>query len=145
MSTKAGPTDLHKVPNTRTRKGIPLQPLSDTPTQDRDSTRALSYRETDQNMVPESTHEVKERAAGGERDQWAGPSRQRGTGENEAATAGETSQAGEPTSRAPRDPPSRPDEDAHRQGLQRPTQSEQGPYVRCQRRRIGNLDWFCII
>ena len=140
MSTKAGPTDIHQVPNARTRKGIPLQPLSDTSTQDRDRTRTLPHRETDQNLVPEPAHEVKEGAASREGDQRAGSQRQRGAGENEAAAAGEASQAGEPAPRAPRHPPPRPDEDAHRQGLQRPTQSEQGPYVRCPRRRIGNLD-----
>lgn len=69
MSTEAGPTDLHEVPNARTRKGIPLQPLSDTPTQDRDRTRTLPHRETDQNMVPESTHEAKEGAASREGNQ----------------------------------------------------------------------------
>lgn len=68
MSTKAGPTDLHEVPNTRTRKGIPLQPLSDTPAQDRDRARALPNRATDQNLVPESTYEVKERVASREGD-----------------------------------------------------------------------------
>lgn len=139
MSTKAGQTDIHEVPNTRTRKRIPLQPLSDTPAQDRDSTRALPHRETDQNLVPESTHEVKEGAASRERDQRASPQGQRGAGEDEAAAAGEAGQAGEPAPRAPRDPPPRPDEDAHRQGLQRPPQSEQGPYVRC-RGALGNLD-----
>lgn len=140
MSTKARPTNVHQVPNTRTRKGIPLQPLPDSPAQNRDRTRLVPHRETDQNLVPKSTHEVKERTARRERNQRAGSQRQRGSRKNEAATAGKAGQTGEPASWTPRDPPSRPNEDAHRQGLQRPPQSEQGPYVRCPRCRIGNLD-----
>lgn len=63
MSTTTRTANLHEVPNTRARKGIPLQPLSDAPTQDRDCTCAVPYRKANQDLVPESAHEVKERAS----------------------------------------------------------------------------------
>jgi hypothetical protein len=84
----------------------------------------VPHGETDQDMVPESTHETKEGAPCSERDKRAGAQRERGTGQNEAAAAGEAGEARGPAPRSPRDPPPRPDEDAHRQRLQRPPQSE---------------------
>lgn len=75
-------------------------------------------------MVSKSTHEIKERTACRQGDKRAGAQRTGGTRQNEAAAAGEAGQAGEPTPRPPCDPPSRPHEDAHRQGLQRHPQSE---------------------
>lgn len=84
----------------------------------------MSHGKTDQNMVPKSTNEVKERAACSERDKRASSPGAGGAGQDEAATAGEAGEAREPAPRPPRDPPPRPDEDAHRQGLQRYPQSE---------------------
>lgn len=145
VSTAARTTDLHEVPDTRTRKGIPLQPLSDAPTQDRDCTRAVSHRKANQDLVPKPAHEVKERASCCEGDKRASPQGKRRAGQNEAAATREAGQARGPTSWPPRHPPSWPHEDAHRQRLQRPSQSEQGPHVRRFSQRIGNPDWFCII
>lgn len=81
-------------------------------------------RETDKDLVPEPAHEIKEGATRSEGDKRASPQRKRGAGQNETATAGEAGEAGRPAPRSPRDPPPRPHEDAYRQRLQRPPQSE---------------------
>lgn len=124
LPTATGTTNVHKVPDTRTGKGVSLQSLFDTPAQDRDCARTLSHRETNKDMVPESTHEIKEGTARRQGNKRTGAQRAGGTRQNETAAAGEASQAGEPAPRPPRDPPPRPHEDAHRQGLQRHPQSE---------------------
>lgn len=139
MSQAARAADLHEIPDFRAGKRVPLQSLPDSSAQDRNCARALPHRETDQNLVPEPTHEVKERTARRKGNQRAGAQGTRGAGPNEAAATGEASQAGGAAPRPPRDPPSRPDEDAHRQGLQRPYKSEQGLHVR-RPHRIGDHD-----
>ena len=47
--------------DTWARKRVPFQPVPHATTEDRDSPRTLSHRETDQNLVPESKDEVEER------------------------------------------------------------------------------------
>lgn len=130
MSAKARQANIHEVPDPRTRERVSFQPLPDASAQDRDCACALPHRKTDQNLVPEPTHEAKEGTPSRERDKRAGSQRTRGTRQNEAATAGEAGEARGAAPRAPRDPPPRPDEDAHRQRFQRPSQSEQSPRVR---------------
>lgn len=93
MSAKAGEADLHEVPDPRARKGVPFQSLPDSPAQDRDRARTLPHRETDQNLVPKPTHEVKERTTRREGNQRAGPQGKRGTGQDEAAATREAGQA----------------------------------------------------
>lgn len=132
MSTTARAADLHALPDAGAGEGVPLQSLPDAPAQDRDRARALPHRTTDQDLVPEPAHEAKEGAASREGDQRAGAARARGAGPHEAAAAGEAGQAGGAAPRGtPRHAPPRPHEDAHRQGLRRPTQSQQGAHVRC--------------
>lgn len=58
--TKATEDSLHQTPNTRARKRIPLQPLSDEKAEDRDCPHVSPIREADQNLVPKPTHEVEE-------------------------------------------------------------------------------------
>ena len=53
-------SDLHQIPNTRTRERVSLQPLSHSQAEDRDSSRPVSYRETDQDLVPEQKNEMEE-------------------------------------------------------------------------------------
>lgn len=72
--TKARPADLHQIPDAGIGKGVPLQPLPDQETADRNRTRTLSLRETDQNMVPEPANEVEEgEQEQGRRWRWPGP------------------------------------------------------------------------
>lgn len=130
MPAKAREANIHEVPDTGTREGVPFQPLPDASTQDRDRPRTLPYRKTDKNMVPKPTHETKEGTPSRERDKRAGPQRAGGARQNEAATAGEAGEAGRAAPRASRDTPPRSDEDAHRQRIQRSSQSEQSPCVR---------------
>lgn len=63
--TEAGTADLHAIPDPRAGKGVPLQPVPDEETADRDRPRPLPHREADQDLVPEPAHEVEE----GEQDQ----------------------------------------------------------------------------
>lgn len=63
--TEAGAANVHAVPDARAGEGVPLQPVPDAKTEDRDRARALPHREADQDLVPEPTHEVEE----GEQDQ----------------------------------------------------------------------------
>lgn len=58
---KAGTADVHPVPDPRAREGVPLQPIPDAEEKDRDCARAVPHRKTDQDLVPESAHEVEER------------------------------------------------------------------------------------
>ena len=53
-----GPPDLHPLPDSGAGEGVPLQPLPDEETPDRDLPRAVSDRETDQNLVPKPENEV---------------------------------------------------------------------------------------
>ncbi|CAH2232559.1 jg22658 [Pararge aegeria aegeria] len=53
---------IHPVPDARTRERVPLQPVPDAEETDRDRARALPHRAPNQNLVPESAHEVEERA-----------------------------------------------------------------------------------
>ncbi|OXU19405.1 hypothetical protein TSAR_001955, partial [Trichomalopsis sarcophagae] len=55
---EARPADVHAIPDPRAREGVPLQPLPDQATQDRDRACALSDRAPDQDLVPEQAHEV---------------------------------------------------------------------------------------
>lgn len=56
---------IHAVPDTRAREGVSLQPVPNTETEDWDRARALSHWKADQDLVPESTHEVEEGAQDG--------------------------------------------------------------------------------
>lgn len=58
---KERPTNVHAVPNAGTGEGIPLQPVPDEAAAHRNSSRFVSHREADQNLVPESPHEMEER------------------------------------------------------------------------------------
>lgn len=59
--TETAADSLHEAPDPRTREGVPLQSLLDETEADRDRSRTLFVRETDQNLVPEQTNEMEER------------------------------------------------------------------------------------
>ena len=52
--------DLHPLPDAGAGEGVPLQPLPDQETADRNRPRTLSLRAPDQDLVPEPAHEVEE-------------------------------------------------------------------------------------
>lgn len=83
MSPSTGPTDVHPLPDARAGERVPLQPLPDPPTKDRNCARPVSDRAADQNLVPESADEAEEGAAGGEGNQRTGAARTRRAGQNE--------------------------------------------------------------
>jgi len=58
------PTDLHALPNSGAGEGIPHEPLSHQAEANRDGTRALPDRTTNQDLVPESANEVEEGDSG---------------------------------------------------------------------------------
>ncbi len=62
---KAGAADILPVPDPGAGEGVPLQPLSHSQEEDRDSPCPLPLRETDQNLVSEPQDEVEERQQGG--------------------------------------------------------------------------------
>lgn len=72
MSPSTGPTDVHPLPDARAGERVPLQPLPDPPTKDRNCARPVSDRAADQNLVPESPDEAEEGTAGGEGNQRTG-------------------------------------------------------------------------
>lgn len=51
-------TDVYKVSNSRTGKGISLQPIPDKEKTNRNCPRVVSHGETNQNLVPESADEM---------------------------------------------------------------------------------------
>jgi len=78
VRTEENSSDVHSLPDSRTREGVPLQPLPDATTSHRDSAPAAPHRATDQDLVPEPAHEVEE---GEQRRQADGSWRGRGRGE----------------------------------------------------------------
>jgi len=72
MSASSRSTDVHQIPDVGAGKGIPFQSLPDPETEDRDRTRPVPDRETDQDLVPEQADETQEGAAGREGDQRTG-------------------------------------------------------------------------
>jgi len=77
---EADAPDVHALPDPRTGEGIPLQPLPDAPTSDRDRARAGAHRTPDQNLVSEPPHEVEEGEQRGEVDRAFGERRRTGGG-----------------------------------------------------------------
>lgn len=59
------PPDLHPLPDPRAGERVPFQPLLDATAAHRDRPRTVSDRKTDQDLVPESPHEMEK----GEQDQ----------------------------------------------------------------------------
>lgn len=59
---KASEDVVHTVPDAGAGEGVPLQPLPDAETEDRDCARTVPHREADQDLVSEPTHEVEEGA-----------------------------------------------------------------------------------
>lgn len=53
---------IHKISDSGTGKGIPLQSLPNPKTTDRDRTLPVPQRETNQDLVPEQANEVEEGA-----------------------------------------------------------------------------------
>lgn len=68
MPQTQGPADVHPIPDARAGERVPLQPLLDEETQDRDCACALSDGEADQDLVPEQEDEAQEGAAGSQGD-----------------------------------------------------------------------------
>ena len=68
LRAEAHAPDVHALPDARTGEGVPLQSLPDAPTAHRDRARARPHRTTDQDLVPEPTHEVEEREQSAEAD-----------------------------------------------------------------------------
>ena len=62
-------SDLHKIPDPGTGKGVPLQPLPHPAETHRDRPRPLPHRAPDQDLVPEPEDEAHEGAEGSQRDQ----------------------------------------------------------------------------
>lgn len=60
MSKETRKTNLHSLPNFGTRKRVPFQPLSDETKKNRNSTRTVSDRKTDKNLVPKQEDEAEE-------------------------------------------------------------------------------------
>jgi len=58
------PPDVHTVPDPGAGEGVPLQPLPDATTQDRNCPRTLPDGATDQDLVPEPPDEAEEGAEG---------------------------------------------------------------------------------
>lgn len=90
LSKTTRQTNLHPLPDPRTRKGVPLQPLPDPAATDRNSPCPLPHRATDKNMVPKQTHETQKGTQGRERDKRTGQAGTGGAGETQTAAAGET-------------------------------------------------------
>ena len=57
---KARATDVHSLSDPRAGERVSLQQVPDETEAHRDITSALSDRETGENLVPESTHEMEE-------------------------------------------------------------------------------------
>jgi hypothetical protein len=72
LSPPSRSPDLHPLPDARVGKRVSLQPLLDETSQDRNSTRTMSHRETDQNLVPKQEDEAKEGTESRQGDQRAG-------------------------------------------------------------------------
>lgn len=72
--TKTWPSDVHTLPNSGTGEGVPLQSVLDPPAEDRDRPCPLPNGAPDQDLVPESAHEVEE----GEQDEGRAGIRWRG-------------------------------------------------------------------
>lgn len=62
--TEARETNVHEVPDARAREGVPHESLPHAKETHRDGSCAMPDGETDQNMVPKPTDEVKERDTG---------------------------------------------------------------------------------
>lgn len=116
MPAAQGPSDVHTLPNARTGKGIPLQPLPDKETKDRNCARALPDRETDKNLVPEPSNETEKRTAGCERNKRTGEKGKRRTGKDEARQTSETSRTAAAAAAPPSSADSRPAQDDLRAG-----------------------------
>ncbi|GIY86917.1 hypothetical protein CDAR_289751 [Caerostris darwini] len=67
LEEEARSADVHALPDPGIGKGISFQPLLDASAQDRDRSRPVSDGATDQNLVPEPTHEVEKRKQGQDR------------------------------------------------------------------------------
>jgi len=61
VAAKTRSTDIFALPDTRTGKRVPVQPLPHAQATHRDRACALSHRATDQDLVPEPPHESEER------------------------------------------------------------------------------------
>lgn len=61
---KARETNLHEISNARVRERVPYKPLPHAKETHRDGACSLPHRATNQNMVPESKDEIKERNPG---------------------------------------------------------------------------------
>ena len=57
---KARAADLHPLPDSGAREGVPLQPVPHAAAADRDRARALPHGAADQDLVPEPEDEVEE-------------------------------------------------------------------------------------
>lgn len=53
-------SDVHQIPDSGIGKGVPLQSLPDETKANRNRSRTLPHGETDQDLVPEQTHEAQE-------------------------------------------------------------------------------------
>lgn len=58
--TEATTNGLHEASNTRVGEGVPLQPVPDKTTSNRDRAHASAIGTTDQDLVPEPAHEMEE-------------------------------------------------------------------------------------
>jgi len=57
VAAPARPSDLLALPDSGAGEGVPVQPLPHAQATHRDRARALPHRATDQDLVPEPTHE----------------------------------------------------------------------------------------
>jgi len=60
IAASARTSDVLALPDSGAREGVPVQPLPHTQAAHRDRARALPHRATDQDLVPEPTHEGKQ-------------------------------------------------------------------------------------
>jgi len=60
VATSSRSPDVLALPDPRAREGIPIQPIPHPEAAHRDRARALPHRASDQDMVPEPTHESQE-------------------------------------------------------------------------------------
>lgn len=61
---KAGPPDVHQVPDAWAGEGVPHEPLPDPAATNRDGARAVPDGTTDQDLVPEPPDEAQKRDTG---------------------------------------------------------------------------------
>lgn len=84
-NAQARPTDLHALPDARTRKRIPHEPLPHQAEADRDGTLSLPDGTADQDLVPESADEAEEGVTG---DQGAERTGEAGAGAEGSGSSG---------------------------------------------------------